>query len=117
MKPYIYVLIRKDISIAQQLVQVGHAAREAALAFPAAPDEPIASIIVCEVPDREALLEASERLTGYGVEHSVFFEPDFGMGESALATRSVFQKKERYVFRKYPLYCAGHPGPALKEAA
>lgn len=116
MKPYIYVLIRKDISLEQQLVQVGHAAREAALAYPAAPDEPIASVIVCEVPDREALLSASTRLTDYGIEHSVFFEPDFGMGESALATRSVLLKKERYIFKKYPLYRAC-PTDVLQEAA
>ena len=116
MKPYIYVLVRKDISIEQQLVQVGHAAREAALAFPAQPNDPIASVIVCEVPNREALLDASRRLTGYGVEHHVFFEPDFGMGESALATRAVELKKERYLFRKYPLYQAGTTSP-LKEAA
>jgi hypothetical protein len=115
MKPYIYVLVRKDISIEQQLVQVGHAAREAALAFPAHPNEPIASVIVCEVPDRQALLDASGRLDDYGIEHSTFFEPDFGMGESALATRSVLLKKERYIFQKYPLYRAGTT--ALKEAA
>jgi hypothetical protein len=116
MKPYIYVLIRKDISLEQQLVQVGHAAREAALAFPAAHDEPTASVIVCEVPDREALLAASTRINDYGIEHSVFFEPDFGMGESALATRSVMLKKERYLFKKYPLYRAG-TNELMREAA
>ena len=108
MKPYIYVLVRKDIPFEQQLVQVGHAAREAALAHPPLEGEPIASVIVCEVPSRAALLEASKRLENYGIEHAVFFEPDFDMGESALATRSIMMKKERYLFQKYPLYrCAG----------
>ena len=104
-KPYVYVLIRKDIPFAQQLVQVGHAAWEAGLSFDA-PAE-VASLIVLEVADRSALEEASERLDRYGIGHKMFFEPDFDMGHSAITTRPVHAKKERHLFRKYPLYAPG----------
>lgn len=103
MKPYVYVFIRKDISLAQQLVQVGHAALEAGFAFEA-PKTEIASVVMLEVPNREALQEAASRLERYGIEHKMFFEPDFEMGHSALATRPVSEKKERFLFKKYPLY-------------
>jgi hypothetical protein len=101
-KSYVYALIRRDIPIEQQLVQVGHAALEAGR-FHYGPDEPIASFIVLEVPDKADLLRAAEKLTHQGVAHSLFFEPDFDMGHSALASRPV-RGKERNLFRRWPLW-------------
>ena len=101
-KPYVYVIIRRDISIEQQAVQIGHAALEAGRALYAA-DEPIASLIVLEVPDKTGLLAAADRLKRYDIAFELFFEPDFGMGESALATRPV-RGKERYLFKAWGLY-------------
>ncbi len=103
-KSYVYVLVRTDISVEQQLVQVGHAALEAGFRFNA-PRE-TASLIVLAVPDRPALEEASARLSAKGIEHELFHEPDFGMGHSALATRPLAQKSERNLMRRYPLYRA-----------
>ena len=103
-KPYVYVLVRTDISLEQQLVQASHAALEAGFRF-AAPRE-VSSVIVLAVPSRDALLQASARLQQRGVDHELFFEPDFGMGHSALATRPLTAKKERHLMRKYPLYQA-----------
>ncbi len=103
-KPYVYVLVRTDISFEQQLVQASHAALEAGFRFNA-PSE-IASVIVLAVPSQQALLEAAARLSARGVEHEVFFEPDFGMGYSALATRPLCSREERNLMRKYPLYRA-----------
>lgn len=103
-KPYVYVLVRTDISLEQQLVQASHAALEAGFRFAAPPQ--VASVIVLAVPSRDALLQASARLHQRGVDHELFFEPDFGMGHSALATRPLTAKKERHLMRKYPLYQA-----------
>lgn len=100
--PYTYVLIRRDISLAQQVVQSNHAAWEAGLAFEAPAQT--CSIVVCSVAGQKELLEAAGRLHRYGIEHQVFFEPDFGMGYSALCTRALASKKERYVLSKYPLW-------------
>ncbi|MNR71488.1 hypothetical protein D3C71_21140 [compost metagenome] len=101
-KTYVYALIRRDIPLSQQLVQVGHAALEAGRHH-YGQDDPIASFIVLEVPDREALMTAAGKLQKNGIEHTVFFEPDFGMGQSALASRPV-SGKERHVFRRWPLW-------------
>jgi len=101
-KPYVYVIIRRDISIEQQAVQISHASLEAGRALYAA-DEPIASVILLQVPDKAGLLAAAARLKRYDIAFELFFEPDFGMGESALATRPV-RGKERHLFKAWELY-------------
>lgn len=116
-KPYVYVFIREDISAAQQLVQVGHAALEAGFAF----EQPsqVASLIVLSVPDRESLLEASRYLEDKSIEHHLFFEPDFDMGHSALATRPIACPDERGLLRHFPLFGkkAGRSTASRTEAA
>ena len=104
MKPYVYVLVREDISLEQKLVQVGHAALEAGFRFQQ--PERTASLIVLSVPDREALEAAAVRLNAKGIDCHLFHEPDFGMGHSALATRPISEKAERHLMRKYPLFKA-----------
>lgn len=114
MKPYVYVLVREDISFEQKLVQVGHASWEAGQRFPQ-PDQ-TASLIVLSVPDRAALEAASTRLNSRGIEHFMFHEPDFEMGFSALATRPLSAKAERHLMRKYPLFRAERPAPLALAA-
>ena len=115
-KPYVYVLVRTDISLEQQLVQASHAALEAGFRF-TQPSQ-VASVIVLSVSSREELEAAAQRLTIKGIDHHLFFEPDFGMGHSALATRPLTHKKERHLMRKYPLYrmTATVPGMAASPA-
>ena len=104
MKPYTYVLVREDIPLEQQMVQACHAALEAGFAF----DAPAAtsSLIVCTVPDREALLVARERLVRYGIRSELFFEPSWNMGYSALASEPIHQRKQRFALSTYPLFRA-----------
>ncbi|MBC8740394.1 hypothetical protein F6X40_27435 [Paraburkholderia sp. UCT31] len=101
-KPYVYVLVRKDIPLQQQLVQSNHAAWEAGLVFPS--PETTASLIVLEVPNRNELEAAAARLSRYGIDHVMFNEPDWEMGHSAIATCPLASKKERHLMRKYPLW-------------
>lgn len=102
-KPYVYVLVREDISYEQKLVQASHAALEAGFRFPM-PQDTVASIIILSVPNLPSLTNASERLNKHGIDHHLFFEPDFGMGHSALATRPLRARDERFLMRKYPLF-------------
>lgn len=107
MKPYIYVLVREDISIAQQLVQGCHAASEAGASFNG--DLRNSSLIVCTVPDREALIAARARMARYGIRTEMFYEPSWGMGYSALASEPISSKKQRFAMSIYPLFEAKEP--------
>jgi hypothetical protein len=98
---YVYVIVRKDFSFEQQMVQSNHASVEAGVRYKTSHD--IASLIMLEVPNKDALELASERLRSKGIAHHLFYEPDFGMGHSALATRPLVGK-ERSIMRCYPLY-------------
>lgn len=102
MKYAMYVLVRQDISLEQQLVQLGHATAEAGRSS-YNEDHGIASLIVLSVKDKDALYKARDYLSHRQVEHSLFFEPDFDMGHSALCTRPL-NTDERKMMRKWPLW-------------
>lgn len=104
LKPYTYVLVRADISAEQQMVQACHAALEAGFAYDA--PQRTSSLIVCTVPDRDALLQAQERLNRYAIANTLFFEPSWSMGFSALATEPIIERKKRFVLQRYPLFRA-----------
>lgn len=104
MKPYVYVLVREDISLEQQMVQASHAALEAGFRFQQ-PAGDTSSLILLSIPNRESLENAARELQLVGIDHHMFFEPDFDMGHSALATRPLYGA-ERKRMRKYPLYRA-----------
>lgn len=98
----LYVLIRQDISIEQQLVQSAHAAAESGRRF-YKPEHGIASLIVLAAPDRYALYAARDRLLSHDIQSELFFEPDFGMGHSALATEPLPIAMRRHL-RRWPLW-------------
>ena len=113
MKPYIYVLVRDDIPLEQQLVQACHAASDAGAALNG--DLRSSSLIVCTVPDLPALLAARARLERYGIRNEMFFEPSWDMGYSALATEPVTARKQRFAMNIYPLFRApAAPAPELQ---
>jgi hypothetical protein len=57
MNPYTYILIRKDISPEQQLVQAAHAALEAGFRFKQ--PEKTSFLIALEIENEQELLEAA----------------------------------------------------------
>lgn len=100
MPTYTYVIVRKDLPRLQIAVQACHAALHAGFAF----EEPVdvSNLILLTVPDLASLEYAAKRLDRYGVDHRMFYEPDFGpMGYSALATRPLTRRKERFLFANY----------------
>lgn len=104
-KPYVYILVRQDIGLEQQLVQASHAALEAGFRFQM-PTHDTASLIMLSAKDMPALQAAALDLEENGIDHHLFYEPDFGpMGHSALATRPLYGA-ERKLMRKYPLFRA-----------
>jgi hypothetical protein len=90
------VFVRQDIPLAQQIVQSNHATFEIArrLQQPQNLDE-TPSCIVIGVPDKTALFRVIEKLRKHDIQHEVFYEPDFGMGLSAVATVPLEQAQRR----------------------
>lgn len=113
-KHRIYVVIRTDISPVQQAVQIAHASAEAGSRFYRTAEHGVASIILVEAPDATTLEKAKTHLTKKGIEHTVFFEPDWGMGESALGTRPMVEREWRY-FMGWKSFRAC-PAPAVQQA-
>lgn len=92
------------------MVQACHAALEAGFAFKAPAEN--ASLVVLAVSNQAELKAAASLLKEKCIDHQLFFEPDGGMGYSALATRPIGLPTERKVLRKYQL----HPGfPVIAE--
>lgn len=100
--PYTYIFVRTDISIEQQLVQASHAALEAGFTF----EKPVqtSSIIMIPAKDQEELYAIGNRLELHSIKFHMFFEPDFGMGHSAIATEPINDIATRRKMRKYSLY-------------
>lgn len=97
-----YVLVRRDLSPAQQMVQAVHAAAESGRRF-YRPEHGIASAIVLTVADLQGLADARGRLAGNGIKTDTFFEPDFGIGESALATAPLPDPMRKHLM-SWPLW-------------
>jgi hypothetical protein len=90
------VFVRQDIDLAQQIVQSNHATFEMARRLPHPQNLDITpSCITIGVPDKTALFRVIEKLRSNGIPHEVFYEPDFNMGLSAVATIPLGQEQRR----------------------
>jgi len=99
---YIYTFIREDLSPEQKIIQIGHACHESGKRTQ---DEEISSLVLLSVENEQDLKNISEELDMKGIEHYMFYEPDFGpMGYTALCTRPITEKREQRLFRKWKLY-------------
>ena len=96
---YLYVLVRTDLSFPQQAVQACHAAIESTRQFPD-PHSEHPYLVLCGVPDVNALTTAKARLEASGVPLAAFYEPDQAGSLTAVATRPL-RGPERLPMRKY----------------
>lgn len=102
LKTYVYVFVRTDLPLQQQMVQASHAALESGIVFGAKSNEP-SSLIMLAVKDKEALLNAEEHCLHQGIETEMFFEPDWEYGFTAFATEPLTQEK-RHHLKGFPLW-------------
>lgn len=100
---YAYVLVRTDISLAQQIVQVGHACLEAGRWF-VWPDTPC-NLVVLSVANVSDLQAAIERIQLAEVRIALFYEPDHQLGLTAACTEPISGAFRR-LFRRFPLWDA-----------
>lgn len=96
-----YVLIRRDLPLADQIVQVGHACLEGGFQFKK-PDETI-HLIVIGVESETYLLATLERIGLKGIRFVVFHEPDDELGFTAACTQPLSAAYRRE-FRDFPLW-------------
>jgi hypothetical protein len=104
MNSYIYTFIREDLSPEQKIVQLGHACHEAGKMLPHSEYKDVSSLILLSARDEDDLKMISRKIDCAGIDHYMFYEPDNGMGYSAICTRPVINDRERAFFRKWDLY-------------
>ncbi len=104
MKTYIYTFVREDISTAQKIVQLGHACHEAAKRLNHSEHIDPSNLILLSAKDEEDLMEIANIIDCAGIDFHMFYEPDNGMGYSAICTRPVSSDRERAFFRNWKLY-------------
>lgn len=100
-----FVLVRQDLPLAQQLVQACHAAMGAGFEF--TPGEH-PRLVLLGVPDKPALDRWDTALERLGVPRHLFFEPDDGTGNSALATAPLPRRHWKH-FRDLSLWSPPAP--------
>ena len=96
-----YALVRTDIPLADQIVQVGHACLEAGFKF-RRPNE-IVNLVVVGIESEIQLLATLERLGLHEIHFVLFREPDDDMGFTAACTEplTIAYKRE---FRNFRLW-------------
>lgn len=99
--PYMYVVVRNDLSDAQKAVQGTHAAIEATRAFLKDGDEH-PSVIYLIVKSEHKLRQVVERARAAGISFKTFKEPDFGDELTAMATAPLIGD-ERSFFKRFQL--------------
>ncbi len=97
------MLVRTDIPLAQQIVQVGHACLEAGRRFEW-PEEPC-HLVVLRVATLADLQTAVEWANLAGIQLALFDEPDNGLGLTAACTEPL-NAPFRRLFRNYSLWSA-----------
>jgi len=97
----VYVLIRTDILLADQIVQVGHACLDAGSSFHQ-PDQK-SNLVLLSVANEKHLLDSVDRIEAAGIRCVVFHEPDDEMGYTAACTEPVAGIQRRR-FQKFQLW-------------
>ena len=91
------------------MVQSNHATFEVARRLPQPQDLDVTpSCITIGVPDKAALFRVVEKLRSHDIGHQVFYEPDFNMGLSAVATVPI-EGAQRRALSNYRLWQEPEP--------
>ena len=98
-KPYIYVLVRNDLSIPQRAVQASHACIESAKKF-LTKEHP--SVIICSVKNENVLENACAYLDNNNIKYERFLEPDIDYSLTAIASEPLYTT-DRKIFSKFQL--------------
>lgn len=100
--PYIYIILRKDLDPAYQIIQSGHALFEHALTLKNKPNQ-TSHFCLLEAKDEEELLNISDKLKGKGMDFTLFHEPDYDTGYTCLAAGPIYGE-DRRLFKKFKFF-------------
>lgn len=98
--PYVYVIVRNDLSPAQKAVQAGHAIIESTRNFNMTGKHP--SLILCVVKSEAKLKETAAELSKQKIKFSTFREPDIGDQMTAIASEPL-TGTDREAFKRFQL--------------
>ena len=102
-KTWVYVFVRTDLPIQQQMVQSNHAALEAGIFLGDKTQDEPSSLIVIAVKNKAKLEKAMLDLTSKGIEFVPFYEPSWDDGLTAIGTQPLTQE-ERVQLKRYQLW-------------
>jgi hypothetical protein len=97
-----YIILRKDLDPAYQIIQSGHALFEHALSITDKPDE-ISHFCLLEAKDEDELLKISEKLERKDIDFTLFHEPDHEAGYTAIAAGPI-DGTDRKHFKKFKFF-------------
>lgn len=100
-KKYVYILVREDLKVEHQVVQIAHAGMLAVSKHGGLEED--TRLVVLKVRDQDDLLEYERISLDYGLNVEKFFEPDYQIGYSALSTKPISRSEGR-LFKKLPLW-------------
>ena len=98
------VIVRTDITMAQQMVQACHASSMAGAAFDGWSENTRMALLATDSED--AMIEVANKLKKHGIAFCDFFEPDHGLGLTAIACAPIPWGKARKALPHLPLWVA-----------
>ena len=101
LKSYLYTISRRDLPLAQQAIQAGHAALEHAYLY-GRPSDQHPSLIHLTIHDKSELEFLRASLHEAGIQTAEFHEPYKNWGLTAIAC--ILDEDTRYLTRGYPLW-------------
>lgn len=99
-KSYVYLFVRDDLSVPQQIIQTAHAV-ETMVKESNLDSFETNNMVLFGVKDYDSLLEVHSKLYDVGLTHTMFFEPDV-CEHTAIATIPL-RGIERLIFKGFKL--------------
>lgn len=97
---YVYLFVRQDIPIQQQIIQSNHATLMMASIRPF---EGTPNLVLIGVPDKDFLSQIEKKLSDFAIPHYCWNEPDYDIGFSSICTAALYGEA-RNPLRFYSLW-------------
>ncbi len=97
-----YIFIRTDIDKTYQIIQTGHALFEHALKIKQKPEN-ISNFCLLQAKDEADLIKIASKLEIRGIDHTMFHEPDYDTGCTAIAAGPIYGDDRKF-FKKFKFY-------------